>query len=65
MGTDASPWGLGGWLAIDGAITHYFASKLTQDDVDKFNTPIGDAQGQQLWEALAVLVAIALWTPHW
>ena len=28
FGTDASPWGMGGWLAIDGKITHFFAFQL-------------------------------------
>ena len=27
IGTDASPWGLGGWIAIDGKITEYFSSQ--------------------------------------
>ena len=35
IGTGASPWGLGGWLAIDGVITEYFASLLTQADSEK------------------------------
>ena len=35
-GADASPRGLGGWLSIDGAITQYFASPLTQADSDKY-----------------------------
>ena len=54
--------GDGGWLAIDGVITHYFATPLTQDDIDKYKMPIGEAKGQQLWEALAIVVAIDLWS---
>ena len=50
IGTDASPWGLGGWLAIDGVITEYFASQLTQADSEKFGIPLADACGQQVWE---------------
>ena len=65
IGTDASPWGLGGWLSIDGTITHYFSSRIDKFDVDKFKYQIGDANGQQLWEALAVLVAIDLWSEKW
>lgn len=65
IGTDASPWGLGGWLSIDGTITHYFSSRVDKFDVDKFKYQIGDANGQQLWEALAALVAIDLWSEQW
>ena len=65
MGTDASPWGIGGWLAVNGTITHYFASQLTNEDAKKFSCPLENADGQQVWEALAVLVAIDLWASHW
>ena len=65
IGTDASPWGLGGWLAIDGVITEYFASQLTQADSAKFGIPLADACGQQVWEALAMLTAIDLWSTTW
>jgi hypothetical protein len=65
IGTDASPWGLGGWLIIDHEIKSYFASPITQQDVEKFGFQIGDPKGQQLFEALAILVAIKLWTQHW
>ena len=53
IGTDASPWGLGGWLSIDGIITEYFASQFTQADIEKFNIPLVDACGQQVWEAFS------------
>ena len=65
IGTDASPWGLGGWLAVNGVITQYFTSALTQEDSDKFGLPLGEACGQQVWEALAILVAVVLWTHIW
>ena len=65
IGTDASPWWLGGWLAINGVITQYFASKLTQADSEKICTPLADACGQQVWEALAMLTAIDLWSATW
>ena len=65
IGTDASPWGLGGWLAINGTITQYFSSALSAFDTTKFGIQIGDTNGQQLWEALAVLVVVDLWSAHW
>ena len=57
------PWGLGGWLAIDGVITEYFASQLTKADSEKFGIPLADACGQKVWEALAMLTA--LWSATW
>ena len=65
IGTDASPWGLGGWLSVDGAITACFASQLTAHDSEKFGIPLADAKGQQVWEALAILVAVVLWSQAW
>ena len=57
IGTDASPWGLGGWLSINGAITHYFGCPVTPSDAEKYGFAIGDSDGQQIWERLAILVA--------
>jgi hypothetical protein len=65
IGTDASPWGMGGWLAVDGVITHYFATPISDDDQCIYGIASGTADGQQLWECLAVLVAIDAWSKHW
>ena len=65
IGTDASCWGLGGWLAVDGIITEYFSSPLGPLDVAKYGFAIGNNKGQQVWEALAILVAIDLWSKQW
>ena len=65
IGTDASVWGIGGWLSVNGVITQYFASQLTDLDFAKFGFKRGDNKGQQVWEALAVLVAVDLWTSIW
>lgn len=62
IGADVSPLAMGGWLYIDGVITHYFATPLTQEDVGKYDMPIGEAEGQQLWEAFGILVVIDLWS---
>ena len=62
IGTDASPWGMGGWLSIDGIITKFFACKLSVDDARIFDEKLdGSCTGQQLWECLAILVAVDLW----
>ena len=65
IGTDASPWGLGGWLAVDGRISHYCSCPLTDDDAAVFGIPSSTADGQQLWGCLAVLVAVDIWTNRW
>ena len=63
IGTDASPWGLGGWLARDGVITHYYHSAISHHDIDLFQLKAGSCEGQQVLEALAILVAVRLWLP--
>ena len=61
FGTDASPWGLGGWISVNGVIQYYFSDPITTDDTQMFGIDTGHSEGQQLWEALAILVAIRLW----
>ena len=61
---DASPWGLGGILRVNGVFTSYFASALDEHDLSRFGFALGDAKGQQTWECLVVLVALRLWLPR-
>ena len=65
VGADASPWGLGGWLMVDVVIKEFYASPITPTDVPKFDFAIGCNKGQQVWEALAILVAVDLWGEQW
>jgi len=62
---DASPWGLGGVLIArkNGIAIQYFDEALTLEDCSRFEAQIGDAKGQQYWEALAVLVGLKVWAP--
>ena len=62
MGTDTSPWGLGGWMAIDGTITRYFSCPVSEDDLTIFSIERGSCEGQQTLEGLAILVALRLWS---
>ena len=66
MVIDACPWGLGGYLVSTSTdtILEYFASPLTQLDLDRFKMKLGDAAGQQIWEALAILTALKTWSKH-
>jgi hypothetical protein len=56
---------MGGWLQIDGRIKEYFACKVTEDDVAMFGLANGTPDGQQVWECLAVLIALDAWAHHW
>ena len=65
MVLDASPWGLGGVLFENDVPISYFTSRLTKDDVKLHRRPIGDSDGQQVWESLVVLVALRAWKDVW
>ena len=62
---DASPWGLGGVLVVDGAIVSYFSSELSEEDFRRFNYERGSHEGQQAWESLGALVALRLYKDRW
>ena len=52
MTLDASPWGLGGVLQLNGRLISWFASPLTRHDERIHKRRIGFAKGQQVWECL-------------
>ena len=56
---------MGGWLSIDGTISHYFACPVTADDEGVFGHSIGSSSGQQVWECLAILVGVSIWSKYW
>ena len=62
---DASPWGLGGTLLIEGKPVGWLESALTDEDVQRFHHPIGCSTGQQTWECLAPLVCLRAWKDFW
>ena len=45
--TDASPWGIGGYLTIDGEIQSFFADKISAEDCEILEVASGTADGQQ------------------
>ena len=47
IGTDASPWGLGGWIMMHGAVIGYFADRIMEGDPVRFNVAEGSADAQQ------------------
>ena len=63
IGTDASPWGLGGWLSVNHTITHYYYCPIGDYDKFLYNLTLGACEGQQTLECLAILIAIKAWVP--
>eukprot|EP00959_Pyramimonas_sp_CCMP1952_P117899 2465389-Pyramimonas_sp.AAC.1 len=63
--TDASPWGLGGFIVIEGVFVSWFAVELRQDLAEVLGVEIGSCTGQQTLEAFAILLALRLWCKHW
>ena len=61
IGTDASTTRLGGWLAVNDVVREYFSEPITANDEGILGRSIGDFKGQQVFEFLAVLVALRLW----
>jgi hypothetical protein len=62
---DASPWGLGGIIMVDSVILEYFADSFTDFDVAMFGHCLGSPDGQQTWEALAMLASLRAWASIW
>ena len=62
---DASPWGLGGVLQINGKLVAYFVSRITTTDARVLGCRIGSSKSQQAFELLCVLVALRAWQSHW
>ena len=65
MCTDACPWGVGAALFLDGVAVEYFHVELSKFDFELFQHSVGDAAGQQTWEAFAILLALRQWSCHW
>ena len=64
--TDASPWGIGGFLCIDGVAAEYFYEPVTEEDARHIGVVLSrDSKCQQVFEALAILVALRLWRYYW
>lgn len=63
--TDASVWGVGGWLSLAGRPIAYFSDDITPQDEQSLGHARGDHHGQQGFEALALLIAVRIWAPVW
>jgi len=63
--TDASPWGLGAVLVVQGVAKAFFGVALTVEDEVQLDIKIGEAACQQVVEALCILVALRTWADAW
>ena len=62
---DASPWGLGAVLEVQGCITAYLYDEVSQFDAQTLGVQVGSCRSQAVLEALAIAVAVRTWLPTW
>ena len=65
MRLDASPWGLGATLEVDGRLISWFSSDISEEDEVMLGHKVGESEGQQTFECLVMLVALREWSVHW
>ena len=65
LATDASPWGYGAWLAEFGWACAFCHGGWTEEDCKFCRLELGSCEGQAVWEALAILIAIRSWSTFW
>ena len=61
--TVASPYGIGGFVSVNGVVTEYFADHISPTDCKILQREHGSHEEQQAFEALGLLVAFRLWKP--
>ena len=61
---DASPWGMGAWLTINGNVVSWFAVDISYIDQWMLGREAGSHEGQQAFEALCLLIAMRSWKRH-
>ena len=62
---DASPFGIGAVLCINGAIVEYLHDTPSSFESDLLRLVRGDSESQQVMECLAGLVALRTWAHFW
>ena len=62
---DASPFGMGAALQINGEFKEFFAVGISDFDCQLLQIEIGSSKSQQTVEALAGLIALRLWSQYW
>ena len=61
MEIDASPWGGGGVLVIDGRPVRCFSCTWVASDFEGMNVDIGASSSQTFFEILVLVLAVELW----
>ena len=62
---DASPWGFGGTLQIDGRIHEYFMDEPAEFETNLLSLVPGSSASQQTMECLGGLIALRHWADRW
>ena len=65
MSFDASPWGAGGFLTVDGQLKSWFTTAFSQVDENAVGLSFGTSSSQQVAEALAILFGLRSWLSAW
>ena len=65
MFVDASPWGGGAFLSLQGAPVAWLSTAWSPSDEAHLGLRIGDHRDQALVELLIVVVAAKAWTTTW
>ena len=64
--TDASPWGIGAFLELNGQIESYSVDGITGMDREIMSlSDSPSSSDQQVFEVFALLVALREWAPLW
>jgi len=58
---DASPWGAGAALFLNGVAVEYFQIDWSQDLAEKFGTELGNPEAQTLWEYMVIYLLLLVW----
>ena len=61
--TDASPWGIGGVMRVEGCTPQCFSSPIPAEALKRFKAQTGLSKFNTVWEGLALLVAFRIWLP--
>ena len=62
---DASPYGMGATLQVDGEFREFYAIAISDIDCQLLQIEVGSSSSQQTVEALAGLISLRLWSRHW
>ena len=65
FGGDASVFGLGAYLTVNGKVVSWYASDISREDEKFLDIRKGDEKCQQVAESLNLLVALRTWKEFW